>query len=93
MNGELLSDIEPRFKLLDNINLPTANYHQEELRLTAHYTRHLGASISFTNTASYRDIQYKFEESGDIIGGPVRSQCRHAYDVSVLTQVGRGHLL
>ena len=70
VNGELLSDIEPRFKLLDNINLPAANYHQEELRLTAHYTRDLGAAISFTNTASYRDIQYKFEESGDIIGGP-----------------------
>jgi iron complex outermembrane receptor protein len=70
VNGELLSDIEPQFKLLDNINLPTANYHQEELRLTAHYTRDLGRTISFTNTASYRDIQYKFEESGDIIGAP-----------------------
>ena len=70
VNGELLSDIEPRFDLLANINLPTANYHQEELRLTAHYTRDLGGPISFTNTASFRDIQYKFEESGDIIGAP-----------------------
>lgn len=70
VNGELLSDLEPQFNLLDNINLPTANYHQEELRLTAYYNRDLGADISFTNTASYRDIQYKFEESGDIIGAP-----------------------
>ena len=70
VGGQLLSDIEPRFDLLANINLPTANFHQEELRLTAHYTRDLGNGLSFTNTASFRDIQYKFEESGDIIGAP-----------------------
>ena len=70
VGGQLLSDIEPQFDLLANINLPTANFHQEELRLTANYTRDLGNGLSFTNTASYRDIQYKFEESGDIIGAP-----------------------
>ena len=70
VGGQLLSEIEPQFDLLANINLPTANFHQEELRLTANYTRDLGNGISFTNTASYRDIQYKFEESGDIIGAP-----------------------
>ena len=70
VGGELLSDLEPRFDLLANINLPTANFHQEELRLTGHYSRDLGSRLTFTNTFSYRDIQYKFEESGDIIGAP-----------------------
>ena len=70
VNGELLSDFDPRFDLFANINFPQANYHQEELRLTAFYTRDLGSNISFTNTFSYRDIQYKFVESGDLIGGP-----------------------
>ena len=70
VNGQRLSEIEPQFDLLANINLPTANFHQEELRLTANYTQDLGNGLSFTNTASYRDIQYKFEESGDIIGAP-----------------------
>ena len=70
VGGQLLSEIEPQFDLLSNINLPTANFDQEELRLTANYTRVLGNGLSFTNIASYRDIQYKFEESGDIIGAP-----------------------
>ena len=70
VGGEPLSEIDTRFNLLSNINLPTANFHQEELRLTANYTRDLGNGLAFTNTASYRDIQYKFEESGDIIGAP-----------------------
>jgi|TARA_B100000809_G_scaffold206632_1_gene208765 iron complex outermembrane receptor protein len=70
VNGELLSDFDPRFDRFANINFPQANYHQEELRLTAFYTRDLATNISFTNTFSYRDIQYKFVESGDLIGGP-----------------------
>ncbi len=70
VNGEVLSDVEPEFDVFANINFPTANYHQEELRLTAFYTRDLGHEITFTNTFSYRDIQYKFVESGDIVGGP-----------------------
>ena len=68
-NGVLLSDFEPTFDVFTNFNLETANYHQEELRLTAFYTRDLGSNISFTNTFSYRDIQYKFVESGDFLGG------------------------
>ena len=67
VGGQLLSEIEPQFDLLSNINLPTANFHQEELRLTANYTRVLGNGLSFTNIASYRDIQYKFEESDEEI--------------------------
>jgi len=69
VDGVPLSDIEPRFDLFTNFNLATANYHQEELRLTANYTRELGREISFTNTFSFRDIQYKFVESGDFLGG------------------------
>ena len=68
-NGVPLSDFEPTFDVFTNFNLTTANYHQEELRLTAFYTRDLGNNISFTNTFSYRDIQYKFVESGDFLGG------------------------
>ena len=70
VGGQPLSEIDTRFDLLSNINLATANFHQEELRLTANYTRDLGNGLALTNTASYRDIQYKFEESGDIIGAP-----------------------
>ena len=39
-----------------------------ELRLTGYYTRDLGRDRTFTNTFSFRDIQYKFVESGDFIG-------------------------
>ncbi len=70
IGGVLLSDLEAGFDLFSNINLPTANFHQEELRLTTSYTRDLGCGAAFTNTFGYRDIQYKFEESGDIIGAP-----------------------
>ncbi len=70
VGGELLSDLEPGFDRFRNINLPTANFHQEELRLTSNYARDLGARVSFANTLAYRDIQYRFEESGDIIGAP-----------------------
>ena len=70
VDGRFLSEIEPRFGLFDNINLPTASYHQEELRLTWSYARDLGRAVSLTNIAGYRDIQYRFEESGDIIGAP-----------------------
>ena len=75
VNGVLLTDTlrtlgDPaeQFDLFTNFNLATANYHQEELRLTANYTRDLGREISFTNTFSFRNIQYKFVESGDFIG-------------------------
>jgi iron complex outermembrane receptor protein len=70
VGGEVLSDLEPGFDVLDNINLPTANYHHEEVRLTTSYARELGAWASATNTFAYRDILTAFEESGDIIGAP-----------------------
>ena len=69
VDGVPLSDIEPSFDIFTNFNLATGLYHQEELRVTANYTRDLGRDISFTNTFSLRDIQYKFVESGDFLGG------------------------
>jgi iron complex outermembrane receptor protein len=70
IDGALLTLLAPGFDLFSNINLPTANFHQEELRVTSTYDRRIGDSFSFKNTFGYRDIQYKFEESGDIIGAP-----------------------
>jgi iron complex outermembrane receptor protein len=70
ISGALLTNFAPSFDVYTNLNLPTANFHQEELRLTSTYDRSLTDAISFKNTFGYRDIQYKFEESGDIIGAP-----------------------
>jgi iron complex outermembrane receptor protein len=68
--GQLLSQWVPEFDPRSNLNLATANFHQEELRLTSTYDRQLSEAFSLRNTFGYRDIQYKFEESGDIIGAP-----------------------
>jgi iron complex outermembrane receptor protein len=70
IDGVLLSDLDRRFDRYRNLNLPTANYHQEELRTTFNYHRKLADWISFTEILGYRDIQYKFENDGDVIGGP-----------------------
>ena len=70
ISGRLLTVFEPTFELYSNLNLPTANFHQEELRLSSTYDRRLGEAFTLRNTFGYRDIQYKFEESGDIIGAP-----------------------
>lgn len=70
ISGNLLPGLQPGFGLFTNLNLPTANFHQEELRVTSTYDRRLGDGFSLKNTFGFRDIQYKFEESGDIIGAP-----------------------
>lgn len=70
ISGLLLPRYAPSFDLYTNLNLPTANFHQEELRVTSTYDRQLTDWISLKNTFGYRDIQYTFEESGDIIGAP-----------------------
>lgn len=70
IGGRLLSDIDPRFDRFTNLNLPGPNYHQEEDRLAARYTRQLGASTSLVGLAGFREIQYKFIDDGDVIGGP-----------------------
>ena len=66
-NGQPLNELVPAFDVFTNLNLPTANYHDENLRLTATYERRLGQSGGFTNIFGYRELKTAFEESGDIL--------------------------
>lgn len=85
-NGVMLHEFDQRFDVFTNFNLSTANYHQEELRLTAFYSRDFGSNISLSNTFSYRDIQYNFIESGDFLGGTdTVSQTIEMYPFQLLT--------
>jgi outer membrane receptor protein involved in Fe transport len=68
-NGQPLSDAEPAFDVFANLNLPSANYHHENLRLTGTYDRQLGPDVSFKNILGYRENRNAFEESGDILEG------------------------
>ena len=70
IEGRLLSDIDPRFDRLMNLNLPGPNYHQDEDRYTGNYTRQLGPSSSVTALVGYREIVYQFIDDGDVIGSP-----------------------
>ncbi|HVR29659.1 MAG TPA: TonB-dependent receptor [Thermoanaerobaculia bacterium] len=70
IDGRLLSEIDPRFDRLRNLNLPGPNYHQEEDRYTGSYTRQLGAASSLVALLGYREIVYQFIDDGDVIGGP-----------------------
>lgn len=70
IDGRLLSEIEPGFDEYANINLPTANYHQENLRFTLNYERRLSDHVSFTEIFGYRNLEFDFQETGDIIGAP-----------------------
>jgi iron complex outermembrane receptor protein len=70
IDGRLLSDIDPRFDPLTNLNLPGPNYHQEEDRWTGSYTRQLARSSSLVALLGYREIVYQFIDDGDVIGSP-----------------------
>ena len=70
IDGQLLSDLDPRFDRLTNLNVPGTNYHQGEGRVTVNYTRQLSDWARAVNVFGYRDIQYKFIDDGDVIGGP-----------------------
>lgn len=70
IGGRLLSDIDPRFDRLTNLNVPGTNYHQEEGRVTVNYTRQLSAWAKLVEVFGYRPIQYKFINDGDVIGSP-----------------------
>ena len=71
IDGRLLHEIDPRFDRLTNLNIaPGPNYHQEEGRLTVNYTRAFTPNVSFVGIFGYRDVQLKFIEDGDFIGGP-----------------------
>ena len=70
IDGRLLSDIDSRFDRLSDLNVPGPNYHQEEGRVTANYTRQLSDWAQVVGVFGYRAIQYKFIDDGDVIGGP-----------------------
>ena len=70
IDGQLLSDLDPRFDRRTSLNFPGPNYHQEETRLTVNYTRELAERVRVVEVFGYRPIQYKFIDDGDVIGGP-----------------------
>ena len=70
IDGRLLSDIDPGFDRLSDLNVPGPNYHQAEGRFTANYTRQLSDWARAVGVFGYRAIQYKFIDDGDVIGGP-----------------------
>lgn len=70
IDGRFLSDIDPRFDRLSDLNIAGVNYRQNEGRLTANYTRQFTNEVRLVNVFGYRQIQYKFIDSGDISGAP-----------------------
>jgi len=68
--GRPLSDLDPRYDRFSNINIPTSNYHQEELRTTLNYRRQLANRVDVTEVFGYRKIEYRFDEDGDVLGAP-----------------------
>ena len=70
INGRFLSDIDPGFDRLSDVNVEGVNYRQNEARLTANYTRQFTNQVRLVNVFGYRQIQYKFIDSGDITGAP-----------------------
>ena len=70
IGGRFLSDIDPRFDRLSDLNVPGTNYRQKEDRFTANYTRQLTDRVGWVNVVGFREIQYKFIDSGDITGAP-----------------------
>jgi iron complex outermembrane receptor protein len=70
INGQFLSDIDPQFDRLTDLNVEGVNYRQNESRFTANYTRQFADPVRLVNVFGYRQIQYQFIDSGDITGAP-----------------------
>ena len=70
IDGRFLSDINPSFDRLSDLNLAGVNYRQNEGRFTSNYTRQFTDAVRLVNVFGYRQIQYKFIDSGDIVGAP-----------------------
>lgn len=70
VDGQLLTDLDPRFDRLTNLNVPGPNYHQSEGRVTVNYTRLLSDWARAVEVFGYRAIQYKFIDDGDVTGSP-----------------------
>jgi len=70
VNGQLLTDLDPRFDRFTNLNVPGPNYQQSEGRVTVNYTRQLADWVRAVEVFGYRAIQYKFINDGDVTGAP-----------------------
>ncbi len=70
VEGRLLHELEPGFDRFTNLNIPGPNYHQDEARLTANYTRWLASWTRMVALFGYRNVQHKFIDDGDFIGSP-----------------------
>jgi hypothetical protein len=70
IDGAFLHESDPLFDRFTNLNLPGPNYHQEEDRLTAHYTHELADAVSLVALLGFREVQYTFIDDGDVIGSP-----------------------
>jgi outer membrane receptor protein involved in Fe transport len=70
IDGQFLFNLDPRFDRLTNLDLPTSNFHQEDLRTTLSYRRQLTSWLEFVDVFSYHHLQYKWTDDGDGIGAP-----------------------
>jgi outer membrane receptor protein involved in Fe transport len=66
-NGRLLSDVDPRFSLYSNLNLPYAAYNQDEVRVSAGVTRQVTPTTRVADVLGYRHFKYQFVNDGDCI--------------------------
>jgi len=69
-NGKLLSDSVPAFSFYTNLNLPYAEYNQEDARAMARLSQTLSDRASLTNTFGYRYSFYNFNDDGDVLSPP-----------------------
>lgn len=69
-NGRLLSDSVPAYSFYANLNLPYAEYNQEDARAMARFTQSLSDRASVRNTFGYRYSFYNFNDDGDVLSPP-----------------------
>jgi iron complex outermembrane receptor protein len=70
VNGLPLSDVDTRFSRFANLNLPSAAYNQDEVRVTGKMGRLLTPSSRLDNTFGYRHTKYDFQNDGDLLNPP-----------------------
>lgn len=69
-SGRLLSNVDPAFPYYRNLNLPYAQYNQQDLRTTARLTRQLSDALVVNLTTAYRHSRYDFVNDGDVLSPP-----------------------
>jgi iron complex outermembrane receptor protein len=70
VNGHFLTQLDPRFGFNTNLQLPTANFHQEDVRGTLNYTRSFADWLEFVEVFGYHTTQYKWTDASTIVGPP-----------------------